>query len=102
MIKHLMLAGLGALLFSFPLISQMTMAKDAPMEPEIVGQVGMYLYRSRSVMGYEKFDAQGHLKARVVIQRNAGGNMTGRLRYDGEGNLVTRFVYDLDDTGRMV
>jgi hypothetical protein len=88
-------------LFLFPFICQFGCASIQKQSRRKSGQVGMYIYRNKTVKGYEQYDSLGRLMSKMLIQRDGDGNMISRVSFDGSEAIVKRFEYDVNKNGLM-
>ncbi len=65
-------------------------------------QVGMCSYRVKNLVGYIKMDAGGKEVNRIVIERDADGNIVRKVHYDKNGEIRKRFSYRFDGARRLM
>lgn len=76
-------------------------SSDGIVKYPTAGQVGMYPYRNKGVMGYDVFDSAGQLKRKIIIKRDERENIVEKFQYDASGKLKVRYVCEVNRRGLM-
>ncbi|SMC39035.1 hypothetical protein SAMN02746065_101311 [Desulfocicer vacuolatum DSM 3385] len=76
--------------------------KNGLLASPVSGQVGMYSYRVKDLLGYTKIDNRGREVKKIVIQRDAQGRIVKKTHFDHNGQVKLEIIYRFDSRDRLV